>query len=144
MARKYERIDPSPDIEYTIEDVNIGSITQVNESGISREDMPMKNSTQLDYNIIDEYKDFLENKGTCVIDNFIGMYGQELKITREKFIDMCQEYYNQYKFNWTVENGISPRCVNSICEKYDIAHYVFDISKKVLLKIFQKIEITRH
>ena len=118
MARKYERIDPSPDIEYTIEDVNIGSITQVNESGISREDMPMKNSTQLDYNIIDEYKDFLENKGTCVIDNFIGMYGQELKITREKFIDMCQEYYNQYKFNWTVENGISPRCVNSICEIY--------------------------
>ena len=59
MARKYERIDPSPDIEYTIEDVNIGSITQVNESGTSREDMPMKNSTQLDYNIIDEYKDFM-------------------------------------------------------------------------------------
>ena len=138
MARKYERIDPSPDIEYTIEDVNIGSITQVNESGTSREDMPMKNSTQLDYNIIDEYKDFLENKGTCVIDNFIGMYGQELKITREKFIDMCQEYYNQYKFNWTVENGISPRCVNSICEKYDIAHYVFDISKKCFIKNISK------
>ncbi len=51
-------------IEYTIEDVNIGSITQVNESGISREDMPMQNSTQLDYNIIDEYKDFLQNNGT--------------------------------------------------------------------------------
>jgi hypothetical protein len=62
------------------------------------------------------------------------MYGLELKITREKFIDMCQEYYNQYNFNWTVENGISPRCVNSICEKYDIAHYVFDISKKCFIK----------
>ena len=50
------------------------------------------------------------------------MIHQQLKkkITREKFIDMCQEYYNQYKFNWTVENGISPRCVNSICEKYEM------------------------
>jgi hypothetical protein len=134
MIQKYERVDASPDIEYTVENMNIDSITQVNESGISREDMPMKNTTQLDYNVIDEYKYFLQNNGTCVIDNFIGMYGQELKITREKFIDMCQEYNNQYNSNWTVENGISPRCVNSICEKYDIAHYVFDISKKCFIK----------
>jgi hypothetical protein len=32
------------------------------------EDIPMKQATQLDYNIIDEYKDFLQNNGTCVID----------------------------------------------------------------------------
>ncbi len=63
--------------------MNIGSITQVNESGTSREDMPMKNATQLDYNIIDEYKDFLQNDGTCVIDIFIGIYGQALGITRK-------------------------------------------------------------
>jgi hypothetical protein len=49
----------------------------------------------------------------CVIDNFIGMYGEELKITREYFIDMCQEYYKEIYFNWNTEYGISPRCVNS-------------------------------
>ena len=49
------------------------------------EDTPMKQATQLDYNIIDEYKDFLQNNGTCVIDNFIGMYGEALGITRKYF-----------------------------------------------------------
>jgi hypothetical protein len=56
---------PSPDIIYTVKDVNIGSITHVNDNGTSREDMPMKNALQLEYNIIDEYKDFLQNNGTC-------------------------------------------------------------------------------
>jgi hypothetical protein len=45
--------------------------------------MPMKNASQLSYNFIDEYKDFLQNTGTCVIDSFIGMYGKELGITRK-------------------------------------------------------------
>ncbi len=45
----------------------------------------MKNASQLNYNIIDECKDFLQNTGTCVIDNFIGMYGEELGITRKYF-----------------------------------------------------------
>jgi hypothetical protein len=44
----------------------------------------MRSSSQLIYNYIDEHKDFLQNTGTCVIDNFIGMYGEELKLTRVK------------------------------------------------------------
>ncbi len=49
------------------------------------------------------------------------MYGEELKITREIFIEMCQDYYKEYNKNRTVDNGISAKCVNSIYEKYDIA-----------------------
>ena len=37
------------------------------------------------YNYIDEYKDYLQDTGTCVIDNFIGMYGEALGITRKYF-----------------------------------------------------------
>ncbi len=40
--------------------MDINSITQVNDNGTNREDMRMKNASQLDYNIIDEYKDFLQ------------------------------------------------------------------------------------
>ncbi len=65
--------------------------------------MPMKSASQLDYNIIDEYKDFLQNNGTCVIDNFIGMYGEALVITRKYFKGLVKEYYKQYNIKWTVE-----------------------------------------
>ena len=82
---KYERIDPSPNIIYTVESMDINSITQVDDNVTKKEDMLMKNASQLDYNIIDEYKDFLQNTGTCVIDSFIGMYGEELGITRKYF-----------------------------------------------------------
>jgi hypothetical protein len=135
---KYEKIDPPPDIIYIVESMNIDSITQVDDHVTKRENMPMKNASQLDYNIIDEYKDFLQNNGKCVIDNFVGMYGEDLKITRENFIDMYQDYYKEYNNNWTVENDISRRCINSICEKYDITHYVFDISKKCSIKHISK------
>ncbi len=64
-----------------------------------QQDIPMKNTSQLIYNYIDEYKDFLQNTGRCVIDNFIGMYGKELKFTRDK------EYNDP---NWTPEYGVSP------------------------------------
>ena len=40
--------------------------------------------------------------------------------------------------DWTEENGISPKCLNSICEKYDIAHYAFDVKKIVSLTHFKK------
>ena len=47
---------------------------------------------------------------------------------------MVKEYYQQYNINWTVEDGISPKCVSSICEKYDIAHYAFDVKKNCFIK----------
>ncbi len=40
----------------------------------------------LDYNNIDEYKVYLQNNGTCVIDNLLGMYGQQLNLNR---LEIC-------------------------------------------------------
>jgi hypothetical protein len=53
MIQKYERIDPSPNIIYTVESMDINSITQVDDNVTKKEDMPMKNASQLNYNIID-------------------------------------------------------------------------------------------
>jgi hypothetical protein len=93
MFIKHNRTDPSPDIDYIVKEIIINSIIKVDNTITNIEDIPMKQGTQLDYNIIDEYKDFLQNNGTCVIDNFIGMYGK-LKITRDNFIDMCKNIIN--------------------------------------------------
>jgi len=134
MFIKYNRVDPSPDIEYIVKEIIINSIIQVDNNITNIEDTPMRQATQLDYNIIDEYKDFLQNNGTCVIDNFIGMYGEALGITRKYFKCLVKEYYKQHNINWTVEDGISPKCVSSICEKYDIAHYAFDVKKNCFIK----------
>ena len=71
------------------------------------------------------------------------MYGEALNISRKYFRCLVQEYYKQYNINLTDEDGISPKCLNSICEKYDIAHYAFDAKKNCLLNIFQKIEIIK-
>ncbi len=84
MIQKYERIDPYPNIIYTVESMDIGSITQVDDNVTKKEDMPMKNASQLDYNIIDEYKDFLQNNGTCVtwcvIDNLLECMVKNLEL----------------------------------------------------------------
>jgi hypothetical protein len=63
------------------------------------EDTPLRQATQLDYNIIDEYRDFLQNNGTRVIDNSVGMYGEELGITRKYFKCLVKEYYKQYNID---------------------------------------------
>jgi hypothetical protein len=131
MFEKYERYDPSPDITYKVIEIIITSMIEHTTTTTQQQDIPMKSVSQLIYNYINEYKGFLQDTGTCVIDNFIGMYGKELKLTRDGFITMCKEYNDQ---NWTPEYGVSPRCVNSICEKYDIGHYSFDVNKSCFIK----------
>jgi 5-methylcytosine-specific restriction endonuclease McrA len=138
MTEKYNKVEPSPEIEWIVVEVTITSIVEKESTTVSKEDNAMKNATALMYNCISEYREFLQNTGTCVVDNFIGMYGEELKLTRDKFIDMCKEYYKNKNQCWSVEYGISPQCVNSICEKYDITHYCLDVHKSIIIKSLSK------
>ena len=75
MFEKYNRIDPSPDIEYKVVEIIITSMIEHTTTTTQQQDIPMKSDSQLMYNYIYEYKDFLQDTGTCVIDNFIGMFG---------------------------------------------------------------------
>jgi 5-methylcytosine-specific restriction enzyme A len=138
MFDKYNFHEASPNKEHIVEEIIIKSIVEKESTTVPKEDNAMKNATPLMYNCISEYREFLQNTGTCVVDNFIGMYGEKLKLTRDKFIDMCKEYYNNKNQCWSVEHGITPQCVNSICEKYDITHYCLDVHKSVIIKSLSK------
>jgi len=138
MTDKHNRLEPSPDKETVVLEITITSIVELQETQIKQEDNAMKNATALMYNCIDEYQEYLQNTGTCVVDNFIGMYGTKLKLTRDKFIDLCKEHYKNKNQYWSLENGISPQCVNSICQKYDISHYCLDVHKSVIIKSLSK------
>jgi 5-methylcytosine-specific restriction endonuclease McrA len=138
MFDKHDFMEASPEKEHNVQEIIITSIVEKQSTSVPKEDNAMKNATPLMYNCIDEYQEFLQNTGTCVVDNFIGMYGEKLKLSRDKFIDMCKEYYNNKNQCWSVEHGITPQCVNSICEKYDITHYCLDIHKSVIIKSLSK------
>jgi len=134
MTEKHNRLEPSPDREFIVLEISITSIVELEETQMNKEDNAMKNATPLTYNGINEYREYLQNTGTCVVDNFIGMYGKELKLSRDKFIDLCKEHYKNKNECWILEHGISPQCVNTICEKYDITHYCFDVNKNIIIK----------
>ena len=132
--------------------VNLDSvdfIDTVDESKLTTQhptQMKMKYSEHVDYSFTNEEKKFLntDNKltGTCVIDNFIGMYGKELKLTRDDFINLHQEYYNHIFENatepWSVDDGITPLFIEYVCKKYDISHYAYDINDECFMKYISK------
>ncbi len=83
--------------KYNVDSINF--IDSVNESSLTTQhtsQMPMKYAEHVDYSFTNEDKQFLniESAGTCVIDNFIGLYGKELKLTRDDFIKLHQDFYN--------------------------------------------------
>ena len=105
--------------------------------------MKMKAVNIMNYNFIPEYKLYCDEgiQGECVINNFIGMY-PELKLTREKFIDLCKKFYgnplDNYSSDWEIDDGICPECIQSICKQYDIAHYAFDAMKNNFIRNISK------
>ena len=52
MFKKYNRSDQSPDIDYIVKEIIINSIVQVDNKITKIDDMPMKQSSQLEYKIM--------------------------------------------------------------------------------------------
>ena len=125
---------------YDIENINF--IDTVNESSLMQQpthQMPMKYSEHVDYSFTNEDKQFLntDNENTCVIDNFIGMYGKELKLTRDAFIKLHENYYDSVDL-W--KEGITPAFLEFVCKFYDISMYAYDINNECFLKNISKNE----
>ena len=97
----------------------------------------------INYDYVDEHKDFNDEgvSNQCVINNFIGMY-PELNLSRHELITLCERFYNPSsglddnddEIKWTIEDGVSPKCINKLCQKFDITHYAHDAQQKCFMK----------
>ena len=145
IQEAFEEEDYSGAATYNIDEINF--IDTVNQSTLTHQQpsqMKMKYAEHVDYSFTKEEKKFLNKdslNGTCVIDNFIGMYGEELKITRDDFIKLHQDFYkNIYAISsspldfgintnetWRLDNGITPLFLEYVCKKYDNSHYKYMI-----------------
>ena len=138
----------------TVKSVKFNSILDVNDEIILTEIKYMKmkqlGTDILNYDYVKEYKEFLQTDqkfGTCVIDNFIGIYGEKLKITRDQLINIIKKYYNESSSGldaglnideWEICDGVDPLCLQHICEMFDLSHYAYDVTKNCFLKHISK------
>ena len=55
--------------------------------------MPLRQAGYIQYNFTEQETKYLLNENTCVIDNLVGLYGQELKLNRDKIIKLNKEFH---------------------------------------------------
>ena len=116
------------------------------------QDMKMKRSLVANYDFVKEHKQFNKEgiSGECVINNFIGMY-PELELTRDELIKQCSSFYNpsrgldfglddndDEKKMWSIHDGVCAKCVQTLCQKFDITHYAYDAQEKCFIKHISK------
>ena len=63
------------------------------------------------------------------------MYGEELKLTRDAFLKLHENYYDSIDL-W--KEGITPEFLEFICRFYDISHYAYDINNECFMKYISK------
>jgi len=62
------------------------------------------------YNDIENCELYDKKEGFCTFDNFVGIYSQYFKVTKEKLINECKEFYQNKYFKQT--NFASSSCAN--------------------------------
>ena len=118
----------------------------------------MKAVSPIEYSFIPADTSLLKNNGFCVLDQFLGIYSPLIKhMTKEYFIDLCYEVRGEQRpakkmisaldvgiedltddegepDAWNIKNGVSPDMLKKICEREDISHYCFDITRRCFSK----------
>ena len=114
----------------------------------------MKAVKPVTYDFIPNDEKYNENDGFCVVNTFLGVYSPLIKsLNMESFIDLCYNVRGESKNEekqvslldvgisdedddndtkkWKISDGVTPEMLLKICEKLDISHYAFDITKNV-------------
>ena len=124
-------------VSYKLISIEFLSMLNINDEVVERKQikytrMRAASIANVDYDHIIENKQYLQNNNMCVIDNVVGYFEKEFKITKDKFINMCSDYYNKIdnveydddddNVVWRPEDGISPACIQWFCEQKNISH----------------------
>ena len=114
----------------------------------------MNSAKPIKYNFFESDDQCLKDNGLCVIDTFVWIYGPLIKnLTVDYFIKLCYEVKGinmttnknhleegivedeDEKNNlWKIEDGITPDMIQKLCQKFNISHYAFDVTKKMFFK----------
>jgi 5-methylcytosine-specific restriction endonuclease McrA len=133
-----------------IDDVEF--VSALDESKLTKtktQHMYLRSVLPLKYDFVKEEEKFLQKVNEeCVIDNFLGVYEPLIKnLTRESLLQDIEKYFNPCSAldagistskSWTIQDGVTPSCIETICKKYDISHYAYDILSQCFMKHISK------
>ena len=141
----YSHVSFIDEITFT-NDLNVSSLGHT-----ETHDMFLMAASPTQYDFLQEEVQFLQDKNECVIDNFLGVYGPLIKkLNRETLLRDITNFYNgsssaldegvevNNKYSWSIEDGVTPLCIEFLCKKYHISHYAYDICNKNFLKYVSK------
>jgi hypothetical protein len=135
------------------------NVEQGNIMSRDARDMPMRQCNTIDYNFTKQEKKYLSTENTCVIDNIIGIYGDELKLDRDRLIKLNKEFHgvednaisdfdlgldddvvfkSTINTSYNIDESFTPAFVDWFCRKFGISHYAFDIHKQCFMKYVHK------
>ena len=91
----YEEYSSSANV--SIDDIEFieGHVVEEEMTTRDTKNMPLRQSSTIDYNFTIQETKYLSDENTCVIDNLIGLYGKELKMNREKLIELNKEFHGK-------------------------------------------------
>ena len=97
IQREHEWEEYSSAARINVESVEVIDDDVVEEGNITSRDardMPMRECNTVDYNFTTQETKYLSTENTCVIDNIIGIYGEELKLNRDWLIKLNKDFHN--------------------------------------------------
>lgn len=134
LYRSTERYDESVE---EIQGVYIDKIINLSTVKTNSElDSLMKYVNPLTYEFIPNDITMLKHDNFCVVDQLEELYGKQLKkFRRENLINLIIQEEKNYSLDlklndWTIDQGVRARTINTILRKSDISFYAYDITKQ--------------
>jgi hypothetical protein len=94
-----------------------------------------KLASPMNYTFTTEERKFLNNEGTCVEDNLLGISSPLIKsFTLESVRKIASTFYDINFINWTPDMGYSSDALLKNCQNYKISMYAYDIMNTCFLK----------